>query len=78
MQPATGSFRIFHIALTNISLGLLGGEKLWAGDVVLAAPLIARQITIQVLSHSLISHRDGKSRVANFSASMLLLIIITF
>ena len=48
MQPATGSFRIFRIALTNISLGLLGGEKLWAGDVVLAAPLIARQITIQV------------------------------
>ena len=48
MQPATGSIRIFRIALTNISLGLLGGEKLWAGDVVLAAPLIARQITIQV------------------------------
>ena len=35
-------------ALINISKGLFGGEKLWAGDVVLAAPLIARQITIQV------------------------------
>ena len=34
----------------HCSIGLLGGEKLWAGDVVLAAPLIMRQVTIQVVS----------------------------
>ena len=34
----------------HCSTGLLGGEKLWAGDVVLAAPLIMRQVTIQVVS----------------------------
>jgi len=33
--------------------GLLGGEKLWAGDVVLAAPLIMRQVTIQASLSSL-------------------------
>ena len=42
-------FKLFkNDSLINMSKGLFGGEKLWAGDVVLAAPLLARQITIQV------------------------------
>jgi len=43
--------------------GLLGGEKLWAGDVVLAAPLIARQITIQTALSSLPLLSSWLSRV---------------
>jgi len=43
--------------------GLLGGEKLWAGDIVLAAPLIARQITIQNNLSSLPSLSSWLTRV---------------
>jgi len=43
--------------------GLFGGEKLWAGDVVLAAPLLARHITIQTALSSLPLLSSWLSRV---------------
>ena len=64
----------YHVKLLNaLFKGLLGGEKLWAGDVVLAAPLIMRQVTIQVVSVKNMSPEAHSPGIPFFSPSSLLM-----